>query len=142
MHIDELANLCDKPRRNRKGWTVCCPVHGEKNPSMDITIGRKGDIIANCFACGANGMDLAEALGINKAELFAQPLERQEDKHWKLNSTRDSDDGFIVIHESALKRGEKPRYDDMIEYKRAMARRAQRTALGLEQTIIDVGLEA
>jgi len=141
MHIDELANLCDKPRRNRKGWIVCCPVHGEKNPSMDITIGRKGDIIANCFACGANGMDLAEALGINKAELFAQPLERQEDKHWKLNSTRDSDDGFIVIHESALKRGEKPRYDDMMEYKRAMARRAQRTALGLEQIIIDVGLD-
>ena len=65
-----------------------------------------------------------------------QPLERQHDQHWKLNSTRDSDDGYIVIHESALKRGEKPRYDDMMEYKRAMARRSQRTALGLEQTII------
>jgi len=103
---------------------------------MGIALGRKGDIVANCFACGANGMDLAEALGINKSELFAQPLERQEDKHWKLNSTRDPDDSFIVIHESALKRGEKPRYDDMMEYKRAKARRAQRTALGLEQVII------
>jgi hypothetical protein len=87
-------------------------------------------------------MALAEALGINKSELFAKPLERTQDKHWKLNSTCDSDDWFIVIHESALKRGEKPRYDDMVEYKRAMARRAQRTAMGLEQTIIDVGLEA
>ena len=136
MHIDELANLCEKPRKSGAGWTVCCPVHGEKNPSMSIKEGRKGDIIAHCFACGANGMDLADALGVSKSELFAQPLERQHDQHWKLNSTRDSDDGYIVIHESALKRGEKPRYDDMMEYKRAMARRSQRTALGLEQTII------
>jgi len=142
MHIDELANLCDKPRKTRKGWDVCCPVHGETNPSMGLTIGRNGDIIANCFACGANGMDLAEALGISKSELFAKPLERTQDKNWKLNSTRDADDWFIVIHESAIKRGEKPRYDDMVEYKRAMARRAQRSSLGLEQTIIDVGLEA
>jgi hypothetical protein len=98
--------------------------------------GPQGDIIANCFACGANGMDLADALGINKSELFAQPLQKGQDRHWQLNSTTDSDDGFIVIHESALKRGEKPRYDDMVEYKQAKARRAQRSALGLEQTII------
>ena len=61
MHIDELANLCEKPRKSGAGWTVCCPVHGEKNPSMSIKEGRKGDIIAHCFACGANGMDLADA---------------------------------------------------------------------------------
>lgn len=137
MHIDELANLCDKPRKNGKGWTVCCPVHGESNPSMSITEGRKGDIIAHCFSCLANGMDLAEALGISKAELFAQPLQRDHDQHWKLNKTQEADDWYIVIHESALQRGETPRYDDMIEYKQAKARRAQRTALGLKQIIIE-----
>ena len=138
MQIDELANLCDKPRKVGKEWVVCCPVHQETNPSMGITLGRNGDIIANCFACGATGIALAEALGIDKAELFAKPLEREEDKHWKLNSTQMEDDTLIVIHESALKRGETPRYDDITAYKRAMARRAQRTALGLEQRIIEV----
>ena len=135
MHIDQLVNLCEKPRRNAKGWTVCCPVHGEKNPSMSISTGRNGDIIAYCFACGANGMDLADSLGINKSELFARPMERVEDKHWKLNSTQEQDDTFILIYDSAIKRGETPRYDDMMEYKRAMARRAQRTIHGLKQIV-------
>ena len=52
-------------------WYACCPCHDDKHPSLCIT--EKDDkILMHCFACGANGLDVSEAISVNAHELFKQ----------------------------------------------------------------------
>lgn len=73
--IDELLDRLEKVRANGKGkWIACCPVHGDKNPSMSIA-DKDGRILCHCFACGANGLEVVQALGLSPSVLFEKPLE-------------------------------------------------------------------
>jgi len=74
--IDELLDRLEKVRSTGKDkWTACCPVHGDKNPSMSIAE-KDGRVLCHCFACGANGLDVVEALGLPVSVLFEKPLEQ------------------------------------------------------------------
>lgn len=60
-----------KVRRLSEGrYNALCPVHGDKNPSLSITIKDDQSIVMQCFSCGANGVAVCNALGIDIAELF------------------------------------------------------------------------
>jgi len=59
----------------RDKWTACCPVHGDKRPSMSIAE-KDGRVLCHCFSCGANGLDVVEALGLPKSVLFEKELPR------------------------------------------------------------------
>lgn len=56
------------------GWTACCPVHKDRNPSLSVTIGRQVFVVAHCFS----GLDctfekICEATGMELHELTAMP---------------------------------------------------------------------
>jgi hypothetical protein len=46
--------------RQAGGLVICCPAHGERNPSCSVTNGPDGTLRAKCFACDWS----ADALGI------------------------------------------------------------------------------
>jgi len=74
--VEELLDKLEKVRSTGKDkWKACCPVHGDKNPSMSIAE-KDGRVLCHCFACGANGLDVVEALGLPKSVLFEKPIEQ------------------------------------------------------------------
>lgn len=73
--IDELLDRLDKVRPSGKDrWVACCPVHGDKNPSMSVAE-KDGRVLCHCFSCGANGLEVIKALGLAASVLFDKPLE-------------------------------------------------------------------
>ncbi len=58
--VDPLQ-VCDRLGLNKgairqpRGVTICCPAHGERNPSCSVTIGRDGTLRFRCFGCQATG---------------------------------------------------------------------------------------
>lgn len=74
--IDELLDKLEKVRpTGRDKWVACCPVHGDKNPSMSVAE-KDGRVLCHCFACGANGLEVAKALGLPPSVLFEKPIEQ------------------------------------------------------------------
>ena len=72
--VEELLDKLEKVRSTGKDkWTACCPVHGDKRPSMSIAE-KDGRVLCHCFSCGANGLDVVEALGLPKSVLFEKEL--------------------------------------------------------------------
>ena len=71
MSVETILSRLDKLRNAGEGsWRSPCPVHVGKNFNMSIKECSDGTVIAHCFVCGANGIQLAEALGLPKSELF------------------------------------------------------------------------
>lgn len=66
--IDDLLVYCgSEPRLWKDDETlICCPVHGESNPSMGISEEKQ---VCHCFACGFAG-DFAKLLVYSKPEEF------------------------------------------------------------------------
>ena len=74
--IDEILDKLEKVRpTGRDKWVACCPVHGDKNPSMSVTE-KDGRVLCHCFACGANGLEVVQALSLPASVLFDKPLEK------------------------------------------------------------------
>lgn len=64
-----LSRLHKVKRRGNNQWMACCPVHQEKTPSLSIKYDN-GTILIHCFGCGAGGIDVCVAVGIEPSELF------------------------------------------------------------------------
>lgn len=65
--LDEPRKLCDalglgktKSVVKRNYVMVCCPWHGEKNPSCSVRMAGDGTVSVHCFSCGHN----ADAIGL------------------------------------------------------------------------------
>jgi len=73
-NIGNLLNKLDKVKKKGIGrYVACCPVHKEKTPSLGITEDQStGNILIHCFGCGANGVAVCEALGVDLADLFPE----------------------------------------------------------------------
>ena len=67
----KILTYLQKVRKVGEGrYNALCPVHGDKNPSLGVTIRDDQSIVMNCLSCGANGVAVCNALGIEIQELF------------------------------------------------------------------------
>ena len=71
--VDDLLDYIDTYNPNY--WKdgdklVCCPVHGESNPSMGISIEKQ---VCHCFSCGFAG-GFAKLLAHSKPEEFGSKI--------------------------------------------------------------------
>lgn len=126
--VEELLSKLDKVKStgNRK-WTACCPVHGDKNPSMSIKEERDGKVLCYCFACGAKGVDVVNAVGLPVGTLFRQEIELPDRSAWrkkKLLEEKESDELFLRIYASWEKAGKRIPWADQKRYKIAINRLA------------------
>ena len=75
--VDDLLAYIDTENPNywKQGEKlVCCPVHGEHNPSMGISIDKQ---VCHCFSCSFAG-DFAKLLAYSKPEEFGLDLSTEE----------------------------------------------------------------
>lgn len=70
MSLEALLSRLEKVRKRGGGqYMACCPVHQEKTPSLSIK-DDNGTIIMKCFGCGASGIDVIHAVGMDPSDLF------------------------------------------------------------------------
>lgn len=70
MSLTNILNCLDKVTKTGNGsYKALCPCHAENTPSL--TIKESGNnIMCHCFGCGANGIEVVQALGLESSELF------------------------------------------------------------------------
>jgi hypothetical protein len=73
--FESLINRLEKPKRNGFNVRSRCPVHGSKGQTLSVTAKDGGYIVAHCFACGAGGPELVEAVGLPISILFPEDRE-------------------------------------------------------------------
>jgi hypothetical protein len=124
--VDELLARLDKVKStgNRK-WTACCPVHGDKNPSMSIKEESDGKVLCYCFACGAKGVDVVGAIGLPVSVLFSEESKSPDRSSWrkqKLLEEKASDELFLRIYTAWEEAGKVISWADQKRYKVAVNR--------------------
>jgi len=74
-NIDNILATLDKVKSLGGGkYRACCPAHNDKTPSLNIKDLEDGRIIMHCFGCGANGIEIIKAMGLDPGDLFPDPL--------------------------------------------------------------------
>ena len=73
MSIETILNALDRVKRKSAGkYVALCPCHSEKTPSLAISETTEGGVLIHCFGCGAGGMEVINALGLDSSELFPE----------------------------------------------------------------------
>jgi len=129
MPLENIVRRLDKVKKVGKEYQACCPVHGDKNPSMRLRE-EAGKVLAHCFACGANGYDVVQALEMSPNELFADKMGSEEAKRRRLESYELEDKLIISIFESDKEKGHLHNITEYRRYKLAKYR---------QQLLIDKG---
>jgi len=123
MSLDNILPHLTKVKKTHRGYSACCPVHNDKNPSMTLTETDDGKVLIHCFACGARGSDVVEALGLSPSELFSG--EFTPDPRFRMNKIREhqlEDSMVISIYETDKKNGKYLTHSDYKRYRLAKAR--------------------
>lgn len=74
---EKLGWLNGKHTRQARGVLICCPSHGEKNPSCSVTVAPDGTLRLKCFACDFAGDALtmvAHAHSLDTRQDFSEVL--------------------------------------------------------------------
>lgn len=106
-------------KRQGKNWVARCPVHKDKDFAMTIKE-QDGKVLAHCFACGANGLDLYRALDLPLDELMGEKQENRAPRH--IIEKAKEDKWFIAIYEADVKQGVKPTLQEKRRYRMAKER--------------------
>lgn len=70
--FEQIISKLEKVSRTGRGVKARCPVHGSKGQTLGVTEKDGGYIVANCFSCGAKGIELVNALGLPTSLLFPE----------------------------------------------------------------------
>ena len=100
MSIDNILNALDGVKSRGQGrYMALCPVHSEKHGSLAITDKEDGVTVLHCFGCGASGLDVLAALGLEPSELFPPKL----DPHKRTRTPFPAQDVLHALyHESTI----------------------------------------
>ena len=119
-----IKALGDDIKKLRNGsWIAKCKVHNDKDFAMSIKQNSDGSVMAHCFACGANGLDLYRALNLDLDELFGgRKLEAGHIPH-DIKEQYETDRLVIAIYDADQKSGKQISLTDMRRYRLAVARK-------------------
>ncbi len=76
LSIDEFLLKLSHVRTVPNGWEACCPAHEDTTPSLGVSIGRNGNILANCRA-GCSFTAICAAMGLQPKQLMAPKPDEQ-----------------------------------------------------------------
>ena len=128
MSVEAILMMLEGVKPSGKGrWMALCPVHGDKSPSMGIKECDDGTVLMNCFACGANGIEIAEAAGVSVSELFPPDSGRPTGPSREQRATIETDKVIILIYEADKRGGREQTLADYRRYKLATERHAAMT---------------
>ena len=116
-----------KANGNNK-WVALCPVHGDRTASMGIKECSDGTVLMNCFACGATGTEIVEALGLSVSELFPPDSSRPAGPTREQQATIETDKVCMMIYEADKRGGREQSLADYRRYKLAKERHGAMTS--------------
>ncbi|HKI53636.1 MAG TPA: CHC2 zinc finger domain-containing protein [Anaerolineales bacterium] len=126
---DFLSRLQKVRRTGAKSWIACCSAHQDKNPSMTVSEGSDGRILAHCFShqCGID--DIAAAVGLEVKDLMPENLGYHRMKPLRMGvnpkdamcAVRDDMTSFL-IWAKMVQRGEVLTGADTLEMAKAVGR--------------------
>jgi hypothetical protein len=116
-----LKALDGRVRQRGSKWVARCPVHDDKDYAMTIEQASDGSVIAHCFACGANGLDLYRHLNLPLDELFGG-REGKQVVPQRIHDEYQEDRFFRAVYEASEARGEYIKLADKRRYRLAVAR--------------------
>lgn len=106
----------------RDKWTARCPTHNDKDFAMSIKLCSDGSVMAHCHACGANGLDLYQTLGLDLDELFGGKHNSDDFVPNGIREQYKDDKFFAAVYEADTGKGIRPALSDKRRYKLAKAR--------------------
>ena len=59
------------PGNHQARYRACCQAHGDKNPSLSITLSNSDTILLKCWA-GCSAHDVVHAVGMEMTDLFPE----------------------------------------------------------------------
>jgi len=130
IHIEEFLSRLQKVRKTgAKTWMACCPSHNDKNPSMTVSEGTDGRILAHCFSQGCGIDDITAAIGLEVKDLMPEnlgyhrmkPLRMGVNPRDALFAVRDDMQSFL-IWAKMVQRGEALTGVSTLEIARAIGR--------------------
>lgn len=68
----EQLGIAERAQKQRTGLIICCPAHGEKNPSCSVSLGPDGTIRVKCFSCQFSGDALTLIAKVHDMDLKRQ----------------------------------------------------------------------
>lgn len=123
-----ILDRLPKSRPSGQGkYRAPCPVHNGKDFNLMLSEDATGKVGCHCFVCGANGIDVVEALGLPVSELFppdngyVQPVVTGKMRHQKLEDQlfcdiyeRESESRMMTLDEKRRYRKAKARIDGVV----------------------------
>lgn len=67
--VQAVLDRLDKVRPSGSGWTARCPAHEDRNPSLSVSEGDDGRLLATCHH-GCKFPAIVAALGLDMADVF------------------------------------------------------------------------
>jgi len=129
MSVEAILTMLEGVRSNGASkWVALCPVHGDKTASMGIKELSDGKVLINCFACGANAMEIVEAAGVSVSELFPPDSSRPSGPSREQRATIETDKVCMMIYEADKRGGREQSLADYKRYKLARERHAAMTS--------------
>ena len=68
LTINDILEKFDQITNDGDGWLVCCPVHGDTNPSLRISLTDGGKVLMNCRSQDCCFADIVAAVGLTTAD--------------------------------------------------------------------------
>ena len=131
MSVEAILMMLEGVKTNGANkWVALCPVHGDKSASMGIKECSDGKVLINCFACGANAMDVCEAAGVSVSELFPADSSRPSGPSREQRATIETDKVIMMIYEADKRGGREQTLADYRRYKLATEPHAAMTSSG------------
>lgn len=75
LNIDEFLLKLQAVRPGGNGWMAQCPAHDDHTPSLSVSIGRNGGILAKCQT-GCSFTAICHAMGLEPGQLCAPKADR------------------------------------------------------------------
>lgn len=130
IDINDFLSRLQKARRTSKNsWVACCPYHGDKNPSMSVSVGSDGRILVHCFSqqCGID--EIAASVGLEVKDLMPdnlgyhrmKPLRMGVNHKDALCAVRDDMTSYLLWAKQ-VQRGEALTDKDTLEMAKAIGR--------------------
>ena len=122
--LHEILERLDKVKKFGGKYLACCPVHNDRNPSMSVTE-KDNKVLIYCHACGASGLDVVEAIGLDHFALFNdQPKSTGIKRRYSKKQIDEAleDAWYIQVYESELEKNYRPSREEYRRYKLSLQR--------------------
>lgn len=101
MSIERVLNALPRYKQYGKKWRAPCPVHDGKDLNLMLSERSDGSVGGYCFVCGANAVDVALALGLDKKEVFSPDSEYRPPVITREMEQAEKEDKLVVMMSEA-----------------------------------------